>query len=57
MEGTSYEMGNRYNPASTKKGTTQQYINDLGAVHLSYRGQKYLLKDRVVNVNLAGNQE
>ena len=29
-------------------------MNELGAVHLSYRGQKYLLKDGVFNVNLGG---
>ena len=47
-------MGNRYNPAASEKEATQQSVNNLGAVHLSYRGQKYVLKDGVVNVNLVG---
>ncbi len=52
MRDKSYKMGNKYNPASYVKGGTWESVNDLGEVHLLYRGQKYVLKDGVVNVNL-----
>ena len=45
MKGKKYATGAKYNQLS---------VNQLGAVHLAYRGQRYLLKDGVVNVNLAG---
>ena len=45
MKGKKYATGAKYNQLS---------VNQLGAVHLAYRGQRYLLKDGIVNVNLAG---
>ncbi len=45
MKGKKYAPGAKYNRLS---------VNQLGAVHLTYRGQRYLLKDGVVYVNLAG---
>ncbi len=52
MRGKSYSMGEKYNPVSSKKGTTLQSVNKLGVIHLSYRGQQYLLKDRAINMNI-----
>ena len=45
MKGKKYMTGAKYNQLS---------VNQLGAVHLIYRGQRYLLNDGIVNVNLAG---
>ncbi len=49
-----YSQGLRYNPDLLRVGATQHSVNQLGAVHLIYRGQRYLLKDGVINVNLVG---
>ena len=37
-----------------KSRQTHQNVNQLGAVNLTHRGQRYLLKDGVINVNLVG---
>ncbi len=54
MGGKSYAMGKKYNSASSVSGATQQFVNELGVVHLSYSGQRCRLKEGVVDMNLVG---
>ena len=45
-------MDKRYILASSQQEAVQQSVNKLGVVHLYYRGQKNLLKDEMLNINL-----